>query len=108
MEENEMEVKNISQEAFNREVLESDVPVFVDLWAPWCGPCKMLGPVVEEVAAESTGVKVVKVNVDEAMDIAQQYRVVSIPTLLVFKDGKEVKRSIGVIPKAEILKLLEV
>ena len=68
----------------------------------------MLGPVVEEVAAESTGVKVVKVNVDEAMDIAQQYRVVSIPTLLVFKDGKEVKRSIGVIPKAEILKLLEV
>lgn len=103
-----MEVKNISQEAFNREVLESDVPVLVDLWAPWCGPCKMLGPVVEEVAAESTGVKVVKVNVDEAMDIAQQYRVVSIPTLLVFKDGKEVKRSIGVIPKAEILKLLEV
>ncbi len=103
-----MEVKNISQEAFNKEVLESDVPVLVDLWAPWCGPCKMLGPVVEEVAAESTGVKVVKVNVDEAMDIAQQYRVVSIPTLLVFKDGKEVKRSIGVIPKAEILKLLEV
>ena len=108
MEENKMEVKNISQEAFNKEVLESDVPVLVDLWAPWCGPCKMLGPVVEEVAAESTGVKVVKVNVDEAMDIAQQYRVVSIPTLLVFKDGKEVKRSIGVIPKAEILKLLEV
>ena len=103
-----MEVKNISQEAFNREVLESDVPVLVDLWAPWCGPCKMLGPVVEEVAAESTGVKVVKVNVDEAMDIAQQYRVVSIPTLLVFKDGQEVKRSIGVIPRAEILKLLEV
>lgn len=103
-----MEVKNISQEAFNKEVLEADVPVLVDLWAPWCGPCKMLGPVVEEVAAESTGVKVVKVNVDEAMDIAQQYRVVSIPTLLVFKDGKEVKRSIGVIPKAEILKLLEV
>lgn len=103
-----MEAKNISQEAFNKEVLESDVPVLVDLWAPWCGPCKMLGPVVEEVAAESTGVKVVKVNVDEAMDIAQQYRVVSIPTLLVFKDGKEVKRSIGVIPKAEILKLLEV
>ncbi len=103
-----MEVKNISQEAFNKEVLESDVPVLVDLWAPWCGPCKMLGPVVEEVAAESTGVKVVKVNVDEAMDIAQQYRVVSIPTLLVFKGGKEVKRSIGVIPKAEILKLLEV
>ena len=108
MEEKKMEVKNISQEAFNKEVLESDVPVLVDLWAPWCGPCKMLGPVVEEVAAESTGVKVVKVNVDEAMDIAQQYRVVSIPTLLVFKDGKEVKRSIGVIPKAEILKLLEV
>ena len=103
-----MEVKNISQEAFNKEVLETDVPVLVDLWAPWCGPCKMLGPVVEEVAAESTGVKVVKVNVDEAMDIAQQYRVVSIPTLLVFKGGKEVKRSIGVIPKAEILKLLEV
>lgn len=102
-----MEVKNIKQDEFEKEVLQSEIPVLVDIWAPWCGPCKMLGPVVEEVASESDTFQVVKINADESPEISQQYRVFSIPTLLVFKGGKEVKRSVGVIPKAEIKALVE-
>ncbi|MDD3361939.1 MAG: thioredoxin [Hespellia sp.] len=101
-----MEVKNIKQEEFEKEVLQSKIPVLVDVWAPWCGPCKMLGPVIEEVAGETDAFQVIKVNADESPEISQQYRVFSIPTLLVFKDGKEVKRSVGVISKAEIKALM--
>ena len=102
-----MDVKNINLENFEQEVLQAETPVLVDIWAPWCGPCKMLGPIVEEVAQECDQVKVVKVNADEAPELAQKYGVSSIPTLLVIKDGEAVKRSVGLISKADILKLIE-
>ena len=84
---------------FNEEVLQSDIPVLVDFWASWCMPCKMLTPVIEELAEEAEGYKVGKVNVDEEPELARQYNVMSIPTVLVFKGGQEVKQSVGVQPK---------
>ena len=98
-----MEIKHIKTEEFNKEVLESDKPVLVDLWADWCGPCKMLAPTVSEIADEYEGkVKVCKLDVDQAMDIAMSYGVASIPTLILFKDGEIVKKSVGVVSKEEI------
>ena len=91
---------------FETEVLSSDVPVLVDFWASWCAPCKMLSPVVDEIAEEHSEFKVCKLNVDDQQDIALKYKVMSIPTLIVFKNGAEVKRSVGVIPKEEILALI--
>lgn len=102
-----MEVKNINEQEFENEVLKSDIPVLVDFWAPWCGPCKMLGPIVEQVAQKTQGVKVVKLNVDDAISIAQKYGVVSIPTLIVFNDGKEVKRSVGLISEQQVSELIK-
>ena len=84
---------------FNEEVLQSDIPVLVDFWASWCMPCKMLTPVIEELAEEAEGYKVGKVNVDEEPELARQYKVMSIPTVLVFKGGQVVKQSVGVQPK---------
>ncbi|HIS25814.1 MAG TPA: thioredoxin [Candidatus Pullilachnospira intestinigallinarum] len=84
---------------FNEEVLQSDIPVLVDFWASWCMPCKMLSPVIEELAEEADGYKVGKVNVDEEPELARQYNVMSIPTVLVFKGGQVVKQSVGVQPK---------
>ena len=84
---------------FNEEVLQSDVPVLVDFWASWGMPCKMLTPVIEELAEEAEGYKVGKVNVDEEPELARQYNVMSIPTVLVFKGGQVVKQSVGVQPK---------
>lgn len=101
-----MDVLNVTQVDFEAEVLGSDVPVLVDFWAPWCGPCKMIAPAVEEIAAEADGFKVVKVNVDDESLLIRRYGVQTIPTLVVFENGEEKARSSGVIPKDKILELL--
>ncbi len=98
----------ITNENFESEVLKSDVPVLVDFWAPWCGPCKMIGPIIEELDAELAGtVKVAKLNVDDVQDVAIQYQVMSIPTIIVFKDGEVYKKSIGFKDKASLLDLVK-
>lgn len=97
----------ITKQNFQKEVLESKEPVLIDFYADWCAPCKMIAPIVEEIAGEVSGVKVGKVNVDEEPDLAGQFRVMSIPTLVVMKDGKPVKTIVGVQPKKEILNMLE-
>ena len=94
----------LTKENFETEVLKSDIPVLVDFWATWCGPCMMLSPVIAELAEELEGkVKVGKVNVDEQNELAMQYRVASIPTLLLFKNGELVKTSVGFMPKNDII-----
>ena len=100
-------VTEITQANFEAEVLNSDKPVLVDFWASWCGPCKMLSPVVDEIAAENTDVKVCKINVDDEPGLAGQFGIMSIPTLLVFKDGKVANSSVGVRPKAAIEAMLK-
>lgn len=103
-----MSVLTITNENFEAEVLNSEKPVLVDFWATWCGPCKALSPVVDEVAEESDGSFVVgKINVDEQQELARKFRVMSIPTLLVFKGGEVANKSVGVISKEEILDLLK-
>lgn len=98
----------LTKENFTEEVLNSDIPVLVDFWATWCGPCMMLSPVIEEISNEFTGkIKVGKVNVDEQNELAMQYRVASIPTLMLFKDGQLVKTSVGFTPKASIIETFE-
>jgi thioredoxin 1 len=102
-----MSVVTITKENFEAEVLKSEKPVLIDFWAAWCGPCKMLSPVVDQVAEENDSIKVGKVNVDEQNDLAAQFGVSSIPTLVVMKGGQEVNRSVGVIPKDRILELVK-
>lgn len=103
-----MSAIHVTKDNFKEEVLESKVPVLVDFWAEWCGPCQMVLPIVEELAGEVTDAKICKVNVDEQMELAKEFRVMSIPTFLVFKDGKKVKSETGAKTKEELKSLLEV
>lgn len=97
----------LTQENFKQEVLESKIPVVVDFWATWCGPCKMIAPILEEVEKQLDGkVKIAKVNVDEQMPLAVEYKVEVIPTLFYFKDGKQVKKTVGVLDKNEIISII--
>ena len=101
-----MAIINITQSNFDALVLNSDKTVLLDFWAPWCGPCRMVAPILEQIAAERNDVVICKVNVDEEMEIAKEYGIVSIPTLIVVKNGMEVDKAIGYRPKADILDLL--
>ena len=102
-----MEILEVTVENFDEKVLNSEKPVMLDFWATWCGPCQMLSPIVDEVAAEAGNVKVGKVNVDEEPALAAKFGVMSIPTLLVFENGKVVKQSIGYIEKDEVMALIQ-
>ena len=101
-----MAVNHIDKNNFKSEVMESDRTVLLDFWAPWCMPCRMVGPILEEIAKERSDIKVGKINVDEEPELAGQFQVMSIPTLLVMKDGKIMKRSVGAKPKEEILAMM--
>ena len=101
-----MSALHINKSNFQNEVMISDKPVLLDFWAPWCGPCRMVGPIVEEVARERSDIKVGKINVDENPELAGQFGVMSIPTLEVMKDGKIVNQSMGAKPKSAILAML--
>ena len=102
-----MSILKITKENFESEVLKSDVPVLLDFWATWCGPCKMIAPVLEEIAAERDDIKVGKIDVDAEGELAVKFGVMSIPTLVVMENGTEKTRSIGFCPKDEILELLK-
>lgn len=101
-----MAALNLTIDNFDEEVLNSDKPVLIDFWAPWCGPCQMVLPIIAELADEVSNAKICKVNVDENIELAQKFRVMSIPTLLVVKNGDVVKREVGAKSKEEILAML--
>lgn len=101
-----MAVIHVTSNNFEKEVMQSEVPVLIDFWASWCGPCMMLGPVIEEVAGEVTDAKICKVNVDEQMSLAQKFQVANIPTLVVIKNGEVAARDVGVKNKEEVLAFL--
>ena len=102
-----MEVLKINNSNFEEEVLKSEKAVLVDFYAEWCGPCKMLAPVIDQIAKENEDIKVAKVNVDEAQELAEKYGVMSIPTLVVIKNGEEIKRQVGLASKTDILNMIK-
>ncbi len=102
-----MAVVNITNANFKEEVLESDKKVLVDFWAPWCGPCRMVSPIVDEIAEENSAIKVAKINIDEQPQLASQYGVMSIPTLMLFENGDVVDKAVGARNKSFILQMLE-
>ena len=101
-----MALIHITKENYDSIVNQNEKRVLIDFWAPWCGPCQMLGPIIEEIAAERDDVIVAKINVDDEMELAKKFRIVSIPTVIVMKNGEKVASSLGYKPKADILKLL--
>lgn len=101
-----MNAVNINKSNFSEEVIHSDRPVLLDFWAPWCGPCRMVGPILEDIAQERNDIKVGKVNVDEQPELAGQFGVMSIPALVVMKEGKITNQTVGARPKGQILDLL--
>ncbi len=103
-----MSVVTITKENFEQEVLNSNIPVLVDFWATWCGPCRMMAPIVDEIAEEKAGqVKVAKIDIDQQPDLASRYGIMSIPTLVLFKNGEAVQKSVGLRPKADVEALLK-
>lgn len=102
-----MAVVKITKDNFESEVVKADKPVFLDFWATWCGPCQMVGPVVDEISNELSTIKVGKVNVDEEPELAAQFKVMSIPMMVLMKDGEMVRKTIGAQPKNEILKFIQ-
>ncbi len=101
-----MSALHITKNNFQQEVIHSDKPVLLDFWASWCGPCRMVGPIVDEIAAQRTDIKVGKINVEEQRELAAAFRVMSIPTLVVMKEGRIVQQAMGARPKAQILSML--
>lgn len=101
-----MSAISVTKETFHKEVMLSDKPVLVDFWAPWCNPCRMVSPLVDQIAEERDDIKVVKVNIDEEPELAREFKIVSIPTLMVIRDGEVAQRTSGAMPKAKINALL--
>ena len=101
-----MSYLNITEQNFHEEVMQSDKPVLIDFWASWCGPCRMIAPIIEQIADERSDIKVGKVNVDDEVGLASQFGIMSIPTLVVIKNGEIVNKIVGVRPKEQILQML--
>ena len=105
--EENMSILDVTNENFEEEVLKSEKPVLIDFYADWCGPCKMLSPIVDQIATENDNIKVCRINIDDEQDLAIQYGIMSIPTLVIIKNGEEANRSVGVVGKSKILEMLK-
>ena len=101
-----MEIVNVSKDKFEKEVLGSDLPVLIDFNANWCGPCRMLRPILDEISTENNNIKIVSINIDNEEDLAREYGVMSIPCLVLIKNGREIRRSVGLMPKEEVIKFI--
>jgi thioredoxin 1 len=107
MEDNTMAVMTITKDNFEAEVLTAQQPVLIDFWAAWCGPCKMMGPVIDQIAEENEAIKVGKINIDEQQELAMKYGIMSIPTVVLFENGQPKETSVGLVPKESIEKMLK-